>query len=167
MGRELGLGTLGGPLIWGKDGEQAMLFFVILNCVYGRKFLLVIDPGISDIWVWFLSRLSHSIFSSLFFFLCPFLIYLVLTCLLYCDTETGYCLFPSLSTSPAYPLGLAICQIGSGEAASLSLVKRHLVPYHTGSHHQLLGRPVFLGLYTTGCSWWLKGRGKWAGLCKC
>lgn len=39
-GRELGLGGRGrGPLIWGKHGEQVMLlFFVILNCVYGQKF---------------------------------------------------------------------------------------------------------------------------------
>jgi hypothetical protein len=38
-GRELGLRGPGGPLIWGKNGEQAMLLFsVILNCVYGQKF---------------------------------------------------------------------------------------------------------------------------------
>lgn len=52
-GRELGLRGLGSPLIWGKDGEQAMLFSVILNCVYSSNVLLVIDPGISYIWVWF------------------------------------------------------------------------------------------------------------------
>lgn len=37
-GRELGLRGPGGPLIWGKNGEQAMLLFsVILDCVYGQK----------------------------------------------------------------------------------------------------------------------------------
>lgn len=45
MGRELGLRALGGPLIWGKDGEQAMLFSVILNCVYQSLILVFPTSG--------------------------------------------------------------------------------------------------------------------------
>lgn len=96
-----------------------------------RNVLLVVDPSVSYIWVWLLSRLSTlPLCLSFLFFLCPFLIYLILKCLLYYDT----CLFPSLSLSPAYPLGLAVCRVGTGEATFPPFLdKRHLVPYHTGS----------------------------------
>lgn len=90
------------PLIWGKDGEQALPILLQSWTVCMIRNLLVTDPGISYNCVWFLSRLllSCSIFPNLLI-LYPFLAYLVLRCLLYHDTH----LFPS----PAYTLGLAVC----------------------------------------------------------
>lgn len=46
-------------LIWGKDGEQTLpLLLQSWTVCMIRNLLLVTDPGISYICVWFLSRLS-------------------------------------------------------------------------------------------------------------
>lgn len=46
------------PLIWGKDGEQALPLLLQSWTVCMIRNLLVTDPGISYNCVWFLSRLS-------------------------------------------------------------------------------------------------------------